>query len=225
MPLPLYAYVKYDYVNMEEAQIRKIVQEELRRSQGGSRFGLNTIPFHTHDGVNSQRIRAENVVPSVNTAGAITFGTEGATYTINLTTSFTPSSVLAYGVVTNSASAPTIRCHTIGSAQLTRGFYLQSESNRSVKMGGPEYPFPTTQPDGSKATVPIQGSSFIYINESSGAVRSGVSEDHLVSVFIGEDIADIRARVTLVDFSSTFIKLYVPYLTSGWRVQVNYVVS
>lgn len=210
---------------MDDQKIRQIVRDEISRSQGRGRFGLTTNNFHTHDNINSQKIKAENIQPSVNTAGAILFGTEGATYTINLNTSFTPSSILAYGVVTNAAVSPNIRCHTIGSAQLTRGFYLQSESNLSVKMGGPEYPFPTTQPDGSKKTVPIQGSSFIYINETSGAVRSGVSEDHIVSVFIGEDIADIRARVTVVDFSSTFIKLYVPYLTSGWRVNVNYVIS
>jgi len=208
-----------------DQKIRQIVQEELRKSNSASRFGINSIPNHSHNGIDSLQIKQENIIPSVNTAGAITFGTEGATYTINLTTNFTPSSVLAYGVVTNAAVSPTIRCHTVGSAQLNNGFYLQSESNRSVVMGGPEYPFLTDQPDGSKKTVPIQGSSFIYANESSGAIRSGVSEDHLVDIFIGDAISDIRARVTLVEFSRTSIKLYVPYLTSGWRINVNYVIT
>jgi hypothetical protein len=212
-------------MQLTEQKIRQIVQQELQKSGASSRFKLNTIPNHVHNGIDSQQIKAEDIIPSLNTAGSITFGTEGATYTINLTSSFTPSNILAYGVVTDAAVSPTIRCHTVGSAQLTKGFYLQSESSRSVKMGGPEYPFPTEQPDGTTPTVPIQGSSFIYANESSGAIRAGVSEDHLVDIFIGSDIADIRARVTVIDFSRTSIKLYVPYLTSGWRINVNYVIT
>jgi len=212
---------------MDEQKIRQIVQQELQRSNNASRFSVNSIPQHTHDGINSPKIKEENLIRSVNTAGSITFGTQGATYTIKLTSNFTPSSILAYGIVVDNAVAAsiTIRCHSVGSAQLNNGFYLQSETNRSVVMGGPEYPLPTTQPDGSKAAVPIQGSSFIYANESSGAIRAGVSEDHLVDVFIGDAIADIRARVTVVDFSRDFIKLYVPYLTSGWRVSINYVIT
>lgn len=210
---------------LTEQQIRNIVRQEMAKGSSASRFNVSNVPNHSHNGIDSLPIKADNIVRSVNTAGSILFGTEGATYTIKLTTNFTPSSVLAYGVATNAASAPTIRCHTVGSAQLSNGFYLQPETNRSVVMGGPEYPFPTDQPDGSKAIVPIQGSSFIYINETSGAVRSGVSEDHLVDVFIGDEISDIRARVTLVDFSRTYVKLYVPYLTSGWRINVNYVIT
>lgn len=210
---------------MDEAKIRRIIREEIARDHNSSRYRVNAIPNHQHDGVDSLKIKADNIVPSLNTSGAITFGTEGATYTINMNSNFTPSSILAYGAVTDAATSPTIRCHTIGSSQLTPGFYLQSESNRSVVTGGPQYPFPTEQRDGSKPFVPIQGSSFIYINESSGAVRSGVSEDHIVDIFIGDAISDIRARVTVVDFSKTFIKLYVPYLTSGWRINVNYVIT
>jgi hypothetical protein len=209
-----------------ELRIRQMIQEEITKNQNKERFsGVNSVVNHDHDGKNTPKIKAENIIPSVSTAGSIVFGTEGATYTINLNTNFTPSNILAYGVVTDAAVSPSIRCHTVGSAQLTTGFYLQPETNRSVVMGGPQYPFPTEQLNGSKKTVPIQGSSFIYVNESSGAVRSGVSENHIVSIFIGDEIADIRARVTVVDFSRSFIKLYVPYLTSGWRVNVNYVIT
>jgi hypothetical protein len=211
---------------MQGASINSTVQREIQRSNNAKRFGVNNIPFHTHDGINSPRIKEENIVPSVNTAGSITFGTQGATYTIKFTSNFTPSNILAYGTVrdTVAAASATRRCHTVGSAQLTRGFYLQPETNRSVVMGGPEYPFPTSQPDGSKKTVPIQGSSFISVTNA-GVVSSGTSEDHLVSIFDGDAISDIRARVTVVDFSNSFIKLYVPYLDTNWRIEVNYVIS
>lgn len=212
-------------MQLTEAQIRKIVQQEIAKSNNASRFNLSAVTDHVHNGIDSPRIKEDDLIQSVNTAGSITFGTQGATYTINLTTNFTPTFVLAYGVVTDSAGSPNIRCHTIGSAQLTPGFYLQPESSRSVAMGGPQYPFPTSQPDGSTATVPIQGSSFIYTNDSANTFFAGVSEDHLVDVFTGSSVSDIQARVTLVDFSRSFVKLYVPYLTSGWRINVNYVIT
>jgi len=209
---------------ISESSIRRIVQEELKRSQGASRFQINSIPNHSHNGVDSLQIKQENIVPSLNTAGSITMGTQGATYTINLTSNFTPSNILAYGVVTDQVTDG-IRCHTIGSAQLTNGFYLQPESSRSVKMGGPEYPFPTAQPDGTDKTVPIQGSSFMYCDDPNDEFKAGVSEDHLVDVYVGSAISDIRARVTVVDFSKTSVKLYVPYLETNWRIIVNYVIT
>lgn len=41
---------------MDEQKIRKIVQDEIRRSQGASRFGINQIPYHTHDGIDSNPV-------------------------------------------------------------------------------------------------------------------------------------------------------------------------
>lgn len=38
---------------MDEQKIRAIVQDEIRRNSGASRFGVQNIPFHNHNGVNS----------------------------------------------------------------------------------------------------------------------------------------------------------------------------
>lgn len=41
---------------MDENKIRKIVQDEIKRNEGTGRFGLKSIPFHTHNGTDSPSI-------------------------------------------------------------------------------------------------------------------------------------------------------------------------
>ena len=41
---------------MDEQKIRKIVQDEIKRSNGAGRFGINQIPFHTHNGTDSNPV-------------------------------------------------------------------------------------------------------------------------------------------------------------------------
>lgn len=89
-----------DYVNnnnkgITESTVRRIIQEELRRSQGGSRFGLNNIPNHIHNGIDAPKINQENIIPSIRASGSITFA-RTAQYTLGIT--FNPTSVLFYGV-------------------------------------------------------------------------------------------------------------------------------
>jgi len=82
---------------MDENKIRQIVQQELQRNNNASRFTINSIPQHTHDGVNSPKIKAENIIPAVSVSGNIDFARED-TYTIYLNSSFTPSRIQLYGV-------------------------------------------------------------------------------------------------------------------------------
>jgi hypothetical protein len=82
---------------LDENKIRQIVQQELQRSNNASRFSVNSIPQHTHDGINSPKIKAENIIPAVSVSGNITFARED-TYTIYLNSSFTPSRIQLYGL-------------------------------------------------------------------------------------------------------------------------------
>lgn len=47
---------------MDEKQIRQIVRDEQSRNTNGGRFGLNTIPFHTHNGTDSPSIFSPTIV-------------------------------------------------------------------------------------------------------------------------------------------------------------------
>lgn len=204
---------------MDEQTIRRIVQDEVRRSQSGGRFGLQMPQNHAHTGIDgSPQIKQESVIPSSSITGNITFS-QATTYTLNLNASFTPRQIMAYGVVTGEYSGNQTRIMSIGTAQLTPTFYFQPKTERSVVTGDLQYPF---------RGKPAQSSS--YINVTRGGTSNffaGVSENHLLSVgFPNPDSeADIRARVTVTDFSKNAITLEVPYLNAGWEIILNYVVS
>lgn len=212
---------------MDENKIRAIVKDEMRRSDSSSRFNFRSIPFHIHDGKGSEQIQANNVIPSVSVSGRISMAQE-ATYTLNLNASFTPRLITAYGVITGSYSGAANRVFTMGSAQLTPSFYFQTGTDTSVITGNIQYPFPTPQPDGSSQTVPMQSSAYISTNRGNVAnTFAGASEDHLVDVVFPDptSTADIKARVTVIGFSSTSVIVSVPYLESGWEIILDFVIS
>lgn len=212
---------------MDDQQIRRIVRDEIARSASSNRFNLNSIPNHTHNGIDSLQIKQENVIPSVSVSGSIEMA-QATTYTLNLNSSFTPRNIMAYGAITGTYSGAANRVITTGSAQLTPSFYFQTATDTSVVTGNIEYPFPTTQPDGTSKTVPMQSSAYHSTNRGNVALTyAGISEDHIVDVVFPDPsaIADIRARVTVVGYSRNAVIVSVPYLASGWTIFLNFVIS
>ena len=57
--------------NLNENQIRNIVRSEISRSDSKSRFGVNSIPNHTHDGIDSLPIKEDNIVLTSKLAGLL----------------------------------------------------------------------------------------------------------------------------------------------------------
>lgn len=210
---------------MDDQKIRQIVQEELRRSSNGGRFGLNTIPFHTHNGTDSQKIKAENIIPSCSIVGSVTFSTVNQTYNLQLNSSFTPRTIICHSIVYNS-SGEIYRGTYFGMAQLTPSFYFQpADSEYTVVTGNLQFPFPTEQTDGSKVDVPAQSSSGLLCSRSTlSNTFANQSEDHILSAYVGLADSDIRARLTVVGFSKNSIQIFVPYLTSSWSVDACFIV-
>lgn len=212
---------------LQEKDVRRIIQEELKRSAKNARFGYQQTPLHTHNGKDAPQITEDNVVPNPAIVGTIEMA-QATNYSIGLNASFTPRNIQVYGVITGTYSANAIRVLTTGSAQLTKGFYLQPGGSTFVVTGDTQYPFPTSQPDGTTPSVPVQSSA--YINVSRGNLAhtfAGVSEDHIVDVVYPDpsSVSDIKARVTVVDFSKNEVKVSVPYLEAGWTIFLNYVIT
>jgi len=200
---------------MNDQLIRKIVREELARSNASSRFQLNTIPQHVHNGVDSPQIKEENIIPGASITGFVSMA-QATTYTINLNASFTPRQITAYGIVTGSYSGNQTRVISFGTALLTPTFYLQEDTSTVVKTGTLQFPF-----NGK----PAQSSSFLSVTRGGTSdFYAGVSEDHILSVNF-PTTGTIQARATIVDFSKTAITIDVPNLTSGWEITLNYVIT
>jgi len=206
---------------MNDQQIRKIVREELARSNASSRFQLNTIPQHTHNGTDSPQIKAENIIPSTSVVGTVTIDS-ATTHTLNLDAQFTPKSIQVNGIFTGTYSGNAVRGQFIGNAQLTPTFYFTDNSaSGDVNVYEQDIQFPFNG-------KPAQQSSFLWITRGGTSdYFAGVSSDHLVSLFYGTDpsTSDDVARVTVTDFSKTSITLDVPILSSGWTLYLNFTIT
>ena len=202
---------------MDDQKIRKIVQDEIRRSHGGSRFGINEIPFHTHDGVDSQRIKSENIMPSVSVSGRITFA-RITDYTLNLNASFTPSHIMLYGIAYSTGS-PTIRASVTGTANLGPSFYFQPGTTETTVTGNIQYPF--VNPN-LGVTVPLQSSNFFLATNGSTTFRGQPGEGHILDVqFAGT----VYARMTVTEFNKTRVVFKVSYLEPTWEIYTNIVIT
>lgn len=189
---------------MNEQQIRTLIRDELNQQRYTA--GTPIVSPHNHDNNNSPRLSQSDIMPAVRTSGSITFA-RIATYKINTNSNPNPTLVLCYGIVVDSASAPTKRTHTFGTAQLGQSYYLQPDTLNTVKVGGPIQPF-------------IQSSTYFYV-DNTGVVHALTDEENLVDVEYG---GIIHARMTLTAFDSKSITLDVTHLDSGWNIIVNIVV-
>lgn len=202
---------------MTPDQVRKIVRQEIYNGQNAQRFGgINAIPNHHHDGIDSLKINANSLIPSVSVSGSISFSSSD-TYTIYLNSSFTPTFIQCYGNITGSGSELYM---SIGSASLRPSFYLQPDTTRTVVTGNVEYPF--VDPN-LGVSVPLQSCCYIGAESTSSGnnMHSLVSEGHIVNIFYG---SDIKARATITEFTRSYIKIQTT-IDAGWTINGNFVIT
>jgi len=178
------------------ADIQPMVQKEIQSQfeklykQYATKYGVASVPRHTHNGFDAPKVNAWDLNQSQASTGSITMSTDGTRYRIGLNLkpglSFAPSIVRFNGIVVNpSTAAPTIRALVCGDAFIGSSFYQQPESSTSVNIGGiPQ--------------VVIQSSSYILVNNSGAgpATQALTSEGHIISVTFNGNIV---ARATIPD--------------------------
>ena len=172
---------------MNEQQIRAVVRQEIDSAISSKRFGLNPIPRHTHNGVDSPPVRQENIVPNVRVLGDITMQTNGTVY--NLGINFNPTSLLFLGVATGTGHHAMI----VGNAQLGTTSIFKASTSTSVTTGGQTQSF-------------IQGSTqFIYISTTATVNTS--------ELYIASLASDTRLEV--VGYTNTSVQVKC-LLGSSW---------
>lgn len=208
---------------MNEQQIRQVVQDEMRKSQARSRFGLQQSSLHAHTGNDgTPQIKAENVVPSLSASGSVTMSSE-AIYTLKFDSAFTPRQVLATGNAQAGSGAGDPRYFFIGTAQLTPSFYFQANDSRTVVTGGPQYPFTDPNNPDYGNNIPMQSCSYYGSESNTGARHTLAGNFHIIDIQYPRGTS--HARATIIDFSKTSITIAVETLDSGWEINANFVVS
>lgn len=205
---------------MDEQKIRQIIQEELKKSDNLSRFRVNSIPQHVHNGTDSPQIPESNIKRNPAVFGSVLFASSGVDYIFQLNLPYEPQQVIVNGVFVDSVTgtAPIDdRYQVWGVASLGQSYYLQPVDNRTVTVGGRPYPAATNLSDGSTASIPAQSSTFFGFIAGATEATAGVNQFSIAGVFGSADL-DIR----VVEFNRSTIVFRVLEMTSGWSFTGNY---
>lgn len=204
---------------MNESTIRRIVQQEINKSNNATRFNLSSVSNHAHDGIDSPKIQENNIVPPISVSGSITFSSV-AIYTLTINAAFTPSSIFCTGNVVGSG---TERYIFTGTAQLGRSFYFQPQDNRTVVAGGPQYPFHDPNNPDYGSNIPMQSCTYYGSESNAGARHTLVGNFHIID--IQYPLRTSHARATVIDFNKNAISIAVETLDSGWEINANFVIT
>lgn len=185
---------------MNDQQIRKIVREEIQRANNSSRFRVQSIPEHTHNGIDSPKIAESNLIRTPILLGSIEFSSD-TTYSLKYNAEYTPSMVTMYSNVIGPSGE---RFVCIGSAYLTPSFYFQPSTSSSVEIGNIQYPF---------EGYPAQ-SSVYFGTDSGGSRRTVVSQFAIISVEY--PLGTVLFQMKVKGFSKTDITIENTVFTTGW---------
>ena len=87
---------------MDESKIKQTIKEEIQNYMDRKQFDISSIPFHTHNGLDTSRINENDLLPADNFTASIVMGTAGSeVFTISKVPNF--SLLTFYGVATNGA--------------------------------------------------------------------------------------------------------------------------
>lgn len=111
---------------------------------------------------------------------------------------------IAFSMVTAPSTGTRALC--IGNAQLGPSFYFQPQTVSSVT-------------NGKIGNIYQSSTSLLTVGAFVNSIN--VDEGHLIDV----ESSGLKARATVTDFSSTFVKITVSTLASGWVIVGNFVVT
>lgn len=227
-----------DKTKLEQyAEIQPLVQKEIESQfqrlyqQYASKYGVASVPLHTHNGLDAPKINSANLTQGLRASGSISLQTNGQQYTLNLTGA--PSHVQFYGnAIHRTGGVIDVRAQAIGSAELGPSYYFQPESTSTVS------------PSDVIGNV-IQSGSYLLAETTTPRVNASTTEGHLVQVVytgsIGTKLADnIVAQITIPNiwtkglngsfdysskgFGSGYIYMDVD-LAPDWEINGNFVIT
>lgn len=124
---------------MENDKIRQLVREEIGNINGDSQFNVSATNYHTHNGLDSQKINSKNLVYNDKVLAGLVVSNETTQFTLNLGIQ-NPTSIKLSGIARNVLSGtPTIKSSIVGFAELgvcynQTSFNTQSDAQDIVQM-------------------------------------------------------------------------------------------
>lgn len=196
---------------MNELEIRKIVQEELRAQAYQS--GAPIVPRHVHNNVDSPKINRSNVINTIGIMGKINF-TSNSIYTLNFS-SPNPSRLDLNGF-TFDTGATNSSVLTVGVALLSKAYYFQPQTNRTAVEGGTPYPI---------GGVLAQCSSNLYVKDGANPSVTWPRTDQFYILNAYTATSTPIATMQAQNLTATSIDLAITNLLSGWNIAANFIIT
>lgn len=189
---------------MDEKQIRKIVQDEMKKRTSGVPY----IDRHIHDGNDSPKINQKDVIPLITGNGTITMS-QSTTYLLKLgNVGITPRSISFIGGALNTTASPALHAMIVGSASLGVNQQFQPESSTSVILG-------------PVVTSIIQGSAAIIVSNAGTSIIKN-SQGHIV--FAADASNNNYATASIISYTKSTITVQVT-LAANWSISGLWTVS
>ena len=194
---------------MNEQQVRKIVDEEIRKKL----FQLPKIPPHRHNGVDNIKIPEPSIIIPTPVLGSVDMSHQ-TTYTLNLTNKgLAPTRVTFYGGALNVSAG--VHAFIVGTAIFGANVRFQPSTTTSVIAG-------------SIVENIIQGSGSITMINGSGGGGGGTSflknsQGHIV--YAEYPSGTLVAVADDTDVNASFVTVKVIVLLPNWTISGLWIVE
>jgi hypothetical protein len=226
-------------------QIKKLIKDEVAKqigaqsmnnmSVGGTaamyQAGTPQILPHAHDGVSSEKINSNNIVPGNRINGTITFDAEGI-YTIPV--NFNPTSITFYG----GGAGPLVggvryyHANIIGNALIGRNSYQWNPNSAIDNLSLNRTPGHKDPVTGNTISPIIQGCGSFFHND--GSMLDGVpnttafnSQNHIIYVAYPNPSldSDVMAYADVTSVSNSSITITVGKLARDWHISGLFIIT
>lgn len=186
---------------METEEIRKIAREEAEKvySQKGTRFGVASVPTHTHNGVDASQINQKDVVQNIKYQAVLTLTTSDEVTIRNVSNI---SRIAFYGF----AQATGKLAYTNGEANFSRCYVLDSTTPTDIDY--------ETYGNAGKDII-YSGNSIYFDGASFGNTTIVTTTDTLIAVSSAGSPQFITLEVRLNPNNTLSL---IPVIASGWTL-------
>ncbi len=203
---------------MDEQKIRQIVKDEMNRNYMS---GDPKIPPHTHDGVTNFKIKRSDAVNPIGVMGKIDF-ISNDTYTLYFT-SPNPSRLDLYGFAFDNVATDS-SVMTIGIALLSKSYYFQPLTTRTVKQGGLAYPTRQATPTAAPGAI-AQCSSNLYNQDNAAFSNTFPHNNQFFIMNALRASGDCVGTLEIRNLTATSVDVIVTNLISGWKISANFIIT
>lgn len=193
---------------MQEQEIRQLVQDMITQNGSSSQFNLTPTNFHQHNGFDSMKIQAKNLVYNDKVFTGIVAENETTQFTLNLGI-VNPTSIKLNGIARNNLSGAAIKKTTINGFAELGACYFQTDFNSQQQE-----PVDVQQMNGGT----------LFDNTSGAWVPSVFTSGGTYIAMADPSNPTTTAYLKVLSYTNSSIT-FLAFAADDWRLTVNLIIT